>query len=166
MEEVIWKQIPEFPAYAVNNHGQVLKIETDRLMRISYTLQGNAKISLMGLEGRRTLSVALLVARAFVVPPNPLSVSVVVLNGNQADLRAINLVWRTRSFVWSYTRQLVESQPIYFHNIRVLDVSTGIEYRNIIEAGQVLGLLYQDIWRSTYTGYATHPGNSIFEIVK
>lgn len=166
MEEVIWQKIPEFPAYAVNNHGQVLNIETNRLMRISYTLQGNAKVSLMGLEGRRTLSVAYLVARAFVAPPNPLSASVVVLNGNQADLRAVNLVWRPISFAWKYTRQLKEFQPLFFHTLPVRDVSTGLEYNNILEAGDALGLLYQDIWRSTYTGGTTYPGNSIFEIIK
>jgi hypothetical protein len=166
VEELIWKQIPDFPSYAVNNYGQVLKIDTDRLMRISYTLQGAAKVSLMGLEGRRTLSVALLVAGAFVEPPNPLSDSVVVLNGNQADLRAVNLAWRSRSFVWRYTRQMRDPLPIHYINLAVRDVTTGVVYRNIIEAGQALGLLYQDIWRSTYTGYTTYPGDSVFEVVR
>lgn len=166
MEEVYWQLIPGFPAYAVSNQGQVLNIETDRLMRISYTLQGNAKVSLVGLEGRRTLSVAYLVARAYVAPPNPLSGSVVVLNGNQADLRAVNLVWRPISFAWKYTRQMKEGQPLYFQTLPVVDISTGLQYRSIVEAGEQLGLLYQDIWRSTYTGDTTYPGNSIFRVIK
>ena len=165
MQDVIWQQIPDFPSYAVNNHGQVLNIDTDRLMRISYTLQGNAKVSLVGLEGRRTLSVAFLVAKAFVAPPNPLSTSVVVLNGNQADLRAVNLVWRPISFAWKYTRQMKENQPIHFFSLQVHDVTNDVVYTNIIQAGQLLGLLYQDIWRSTYTGNTTYPGNSVFRVI-
>lgn len=165
MQEVTWKVIPGFPAYVVNNMGQVLNIETDRLMQLSFTLQGHAKVSLVGLEGRQTLSVARMVAEGFVLRPNPLSDAVIVLNGNQADLRAENLAWRPMSFAWKYTRQLKEQQPIYYFNLSVQDIVEGWHYRNIIEAGQKLGLLYNDIWRSTYTGDTVYPGNSIFRVV-
>lgn len=164
MEQVVWGRIQGFPAYAVNNIGQVLNMQTDRLMRVSFTLQGNAKVSLVGLEGRQTLSVAYLVATAHVERPNPLCDRVIVLNGNQADLRAENLAWRPASFAWKYTRQQRAQNPIYFHNLCVEDITTGVRYRNVIEAGLSLGLLYQDIWRSTYTGDTTYPGNSIFRV--
>jgi hypothetical protein len=165
VEEVRWSVIPGFPTYVVNNMGQILNIETDRLMMISYTQQGNAKISLVGPEGRQTLSVARMVAESFVLRPNPLSDSVIVLNGNQADLRAANLAWRPGWFAWKYTRQLKEQQPIYFHNLTIHDIVEGWYYKNVIDAGQRLGLLYADIWRSTYTGDSVYPGNSIFRVV-
>lgn len=166
MEEVIWRIIPEFPNYAVNDHGQVIQIHTNRMMQVSYTRQGGAKVSLTGLEGRRTLSVARLVAKAFVEPPNPLSTAVIVLDGNQHDLRATNIAWRPPSFAWKYIRQLREHTPIIYLNLRVRDVTTNREYMNIVDAAQTHGLLYSDIWRSTYTGYTVYPGNSVFEVVR
>jgi hypothetical protein len=166
VQNVVWAPISGFPAYLVSNFGQILNQETDRLLRISYTNHGHAKCSLVGLEGRQTLSVAYLVAMAHLERTDPLATHVVVLNGNQADLRAENLVWRTASFAWKYTRQQRTTHPIYVYNLAVVDISTGRRFNTILEAAESLGLLYGDIWRSTYTGREVYPTGSIFKVVE
>lgn len=169
MQNVRWGRIDGFPYYAVGDNGQILNMTTDRLMRISYTQQGNAKVSLVSSEGprsRHTLSVALLVARAHVEPPNPLSTHVIVLNGNQADLRAENLAWRPPAFAWKYTRQMKEGQPPYYFSLPVEDITTGVVYENVVSAGSQLGLLFNDIWKSTYTGRTVYPTQSIFRVLQ
>lgn len=171
MEHVRWGKIEGFPTYAVSDHGHILNMKTDHLVRISYTMQGNAKVSLDAPRAvdaprsRSTLSVARLVALAFVEPPNPFCTHVIVLNGNMADLRAENLAWRPSSFAWRYTRQMREGQPGYFYSLQLMDITTDLMYQNVVSAGQELGLLFADIWRSTYTGESVYPTQSIFRVV-
>ena len=159
-----WTWIREFPDYEVSSFGNIRRTGTYRTMRISYTRQGNAKINLSNHDGRFTRSVALLVAQAFVECPDYLSDTPVLLNGDLSDLRASNIVWRPRWFGWKYTRQLKEEVPQHYTSLRVLNLNTGIEYENIVAAGMTEGLLFLDIWRSTYTSRGVYPHQHRFEI--
>lgn len=162
MDQSEYGHIHGFPNYAVSRAGHVLNMTTNRMMRISYTQFGHAKVSLVTETGRHTLSVAKLVATAFVEPPNPLCIDIIVLNGNFADLRAENLMWRPPAFAWLYTRQLKDEPPIHYHNLPVFDTVNGLRYENVITAGMSLGVLFDDIWRSTYQGSQVYPTNSAF----
>ncbi len=163
-----WKDIPEFANYQISNLGRVYSVNRDIIMQPSMSTFGHLKITLKSDWGtaRLTRGLAQLVAEAFVEPPSPLCDAVAVLDGDFTNVAAYNLMWRPQWFVWKYTRQLKITHPVYYRNLPVADVDTGFIYNSIIEAGMAEGLLFNDIWRSTYTGAAIFPNSSIWEIVK
>lgn len=167
LQEMEWRTIPEFPNYEVNADGQIYNSRTQTLMKLSYTNHGHVKVTLLGLDGRRyTRSVALLVACAFVDPPNEYCDTVVLLDGDLHNVCANNLVWRPRWFSWKYVRQLKLEQPIHFRNLRVANITDNIEYQCIVDAGVREGLLFADIWKSTYEGSQVFPYGAQFEITE
>lgn len=166
MEEE-WRDIPQFSNYQVSNLGRIYNLYRDQFMRTSFTTFGHMKITLRANYSslRYTRSVAQLVAEAFVEPPNALCDAVVVLDGDYANVSAENLVWRPSWYSWKYTRQLKRQQPIYYRNLPVVNTRTGNEYDSIVEAGMHEGLLFDDIWRSTYTAAPIFPYGDTFKIL-
>lgn len=162
-----WKPIPNFSNYLVNVDGEIFSTLQNRFMKSSTTLMGHRKITLVAdWDGERyTRSVAQIVAEAFVDPPNFLCDQVILLDGDFMNLKADNLAWRPRWFAWKYARQLKIQQPVHYHNLRVINLTTGRQYASIVEAGITEGLLFHDIWRSTYTGTAIFPNKAIFEVL-
>lgn len=147
----IWTQIPEFPIYSVSNQGRIRNDTTKRIMSPTpSTMAGHMKISLLDdhSDMRRTVSVAMLVAKAYVPVPDQFSNGVIVLNGKLWDLRADNLKWRPRWYAWKYRRQLLTPQPLAYQNLRVRNISNGQRYLSIIRCGMTEGVLFDDIWRS------------------
>jgi hypothetical protein len=138
------------------------------MLSISYTKTGHAKISIFcDYDGERyTRGVAKMVAEAFVKPPTPLCTQVVMLDGNLDNLVAENLIWRPVWFAWKYTRQLKVPQPSRYENLMVKEIYSGNLYHSIIDAGMTEGLLFDDIWRSTYSGARIYPHGMTFEVVK
>lgn len=162
-----WRTILEFPKYEISNKGNVYNTKTRQMMRTSITNYGHTKITLTDYDGQRyTRSVAYLVAQAFIDPPTSMASYLIVLDGNFQNVDASNLAWRPRGFAWEYTHQLKYPQPNHYYNLPVRNVVTGFEYDSITEAGVTEGLLFNDIWRSTYTGNELYPHGSIFEIIK
>lgn len=168
MTEEVWKPISEFPNYEISNFGLIYNKRRGTIMRASRTNYGHTKITLLSdWDGERyTRSVAQLVAEAFVEPPTPLCSQVVVLDGNLENVAAENLVWRPPGFAWRYSHQLRTPQPNHYKNLPVINLVTGAIYESIIEAGMSEGLLFDDIWKSTYNGMATFPDRGIFEVLK
>lgn len=165
--DTVWATIPEFPDYEIDASGQIYNSRTRQVMRTSLTNHGHTKITLMAPDrSRHTRSVAVLVADAFVQPPNEFCDRVVVLDGNFANVAAHNLVWRPQWFAWKYTRQLKSDQPLHYQNLRVANVNDNVEYISIIQAGMAEGLLFDDVWRSTYSGAPIFPYGAIFEITE
>lgn len=162
-----WKEIRGYSDYSVSNLGRIFNHRTDRVMRTSRTNHGHVKITLVMDNTRRrfTMSVATLVANAFVEAPNLLCDHVVILDGDLGNVEASNLVWRPRWFAWKYAHQLKVQQPVYYHNLPVYNPVRRIEYPSIVSAGMHEGLLFADIWRSTYSGARLFPTDSVFEIV-
>lgn len=167
MMEEQWAVISEFPNYEVSNFGEIYNIRTRQIMRTSLTIFGHVKITLKGRDGERyTRSVAQLVADAFVERPNMLCDKPIILDGNFRNVRADNLAWRPRWYAWKYTRQLKKPQPAHYQNLVVVDKRTGMGYRSILEAGIAEGLLFDDIYDSTWKGMPIFPYGSIFEVLK
>lgn len=164
--EEIWRTIEEFPNYEISTFGRIYNNRQDCYMQTSKTLFGHVKITLMDENHvRHTRSVARILAEAFILPSNARCTQVVVLDGNLGNIWLENLVWRPPWYAWKYSRQLKVEQPTYFKNLFVNNITKEIFYHSIIEAGMAEGLLFSDIWRSTYTGERVFPDDSIFEIV-
>ena len=162
----IWAEIEEFPNYEISNWGLIYNKRRKSVMQSSLTTHGHVKISLVNWTGRYTRSVALLVAEAFVPSPDSLCDTVVILDGVLTNVMAENLVWRPQWYAWKYVRQFKVIQPIHYHNLQVDNVQTGASYPSIIDAARKEGLLFDDIWRSTYTGLRTYPNNYTFIITE
>ena len=165
-ETEIWVLLEEFPYYKVSNLGRIARTDVDKEMQVSYTQHGHAKITLMDCsEERRTRSVALMVARAFVVPEYPNCDKVIVKNMDYSDVRASNLAWRPDGFAWEYAHQFKVPAPLHYQNLAVADLVHEKQYPNIIEAAADQGLLFKDIWHSTYSGDTCFPTRSIFVVI-
>lgn len=162
-----WRNIPDFSNYDVSNFGRIYNSKRDVIMQTSRTSFGHIKITMSAdWDGKRyTRSVAQLVAQAFVAAPNYLCDHVVQLDGNLSNVMFDNLAWRPRGFAWKYTHQLKCNQPIYYKNLPVMNMITEAEYDCIIDAGMSEGLLFDDIWRSTYTGAEIFPDDAVFEVI-
>lgn len=161
-----WVVIEDFPNYAVSDQGDIYNMKIDQVMSISYTNYGHTKITLTDLHGDRfTRSVAQLVAEAFVEAPNSLCNAIILLDGDLTHVAAENIAWRPQWFAWKYTRQLKEEQPVHYKNLYVRNAVTNEMHTSIVDAGVAEGLLFADIWESTYTGKACFPTGSVFEIL-
>lgn len=166
MSKELWRNIIEFPIYDISNLGRVYNNKNGIIMRTSHTVFGHTKITLTAFDkSRHTRSVAQLVAEAFVEPPDVLCDHVMVLNGDLYNVAAYNLTWRPRWFAWKYTRQLKKQQPMHYQNLPIINVTEGIKYNSVVEAGMTEGLLFDDIWRSTYTGAQIYPYSNVFEVI-
>lgn len=164
----VWAPVEGHPDYVVSNLGHIAKMgREDRPMRISRTLAGHGKIGLLDEWGeRRTRSAAVLVATAFVQPEYENCDHVIIKNMDYDDLRAENLAWRPDGFAWEYANQFKRQPPLHYVNLKVVDIVHGVEYPSIIEAAGHQGLLFKNIWRSTFTGDETFPTRSIFVVVE
>lgn len=168
MSEEVWATIPEFPDYQISNLGNVFNIRQNMLMRTSFNNYGHLKISLKSPHSneRFTRQISVLVAEAFVEPPNSRCDCVIILDGNYFNVAASNLAWRPKWYAWKYTHQLKVKQPIYYRNLVVHNITMHYYYNSIVEAGMIEGLLFSDIWRSTYTGLKLFPYGHVFEIIE
>lgn len=168
MAEPSWSIIEEFPNYLVNDRGEIFNRTLDRYMRIYPNTFGHMRITLTDEETgeRYDRGVAKLVAEAFVEPPNHLCDRVMILDGRKDNLVAENLVWRPRWFVQKYVRQfvLLDSQPLHYRNLRIKNCETGKRYKSVIECAITEGLLFDDIWRSTWSHAEIFPHADTFEV--
>jgi hypothetical protein len=106
-----WRDIRGFPGWAINPEGVVFSDATSRKMAIGKNQQGIATVRLMRDGKQHGRSVALLVAKAYLDPPrNEYYNSVIHLNGDKDDCRAVNLMWRPRWYALKYHR-MFEDEP-------------------------------------------------------
>lgn len=101
-----WLKIPHFPKYDVSSLGRVRNNETGRDMRLTINQRGIVYVGLMrdGVQYKR--SVALLVAHAFKhIPQHESFDALIHLDGNKANCKADNLMYRPFHFSINYHRQ-------------------------------------------------------------
>lgn len=160
-----WARIEEFPSYNISDQGRVLRWTTGNFVRESYTRDGHVKIGLVqdGVQYQRSL--APLVAVAFVEGRTPLFNTPIHLDGNQANNRSENLVWRPRWFAWKYARQFYE---IDISDVRhpVIEVNSQVVYPNMVDAAIINGLLFKDVLLSIMKQLPTFPTWQIFAFVE
>lgn len=165
-DDQIWAPIPEFPDYQVSNYGLVWNSRQRRTMQLSRTNHGHVKVSLVNREGRFTRSVALLVAQAFVPAPDRRCDTPILLDCDLTNVAADNIAWRPDWFAWKYTRQFKIPQPLWAYNLQVDNAVTGARYPSIAECCKAEGLLFDDVWRSTYKEIPVYPSQCTYVITE
>jgi hypothetical protein len=108
MEE--WREIRFYPGYSVSTHGRVRNDDTGRMMTLMVNQRGIVNVGLTRSRQQQRLSVAVLVADAFV--PRPIRESFnspINLNGDRFDNRVENLLWRPKWFAIKYFQQFKSS---------------------------------------------------------
>lgn len=156
-----WEVIEDFPLYLVSSYGQVLNRETGRLLKQSANNRGILKVGMYKNGEQYTRSVKVLVADTYLEGKNELFDTPINLDGNQANNRLDNLMWRPRHFAWRYGHQFVEQSS---NDLRgpIVDLKTGVWYHNMLEAAIMNGLLVYDIWKSIQVKRPTFPTNQMF----
>lgn len=102
----IWEPIEENEEFIVSNLGRIEDLERSRYIPTRRNREGFIMVTLRTIEhGQMTRSVASLVAHAFVERPLPDFNTVIHLNGDREDCRAMNLMWRSRPFAQRYHQQ-------------------------------------------------------------
>ena len=154
--------IEGFSDYYITSEGEVVNEKTNRIMTLSPTLAGEPTVGLMhnGVQHRR--SVKVLVARAFVEGETEIFDTPIQLDGNRNNLHAENIVWRPRWFAWQYSAQFNQPQPDWYYAGPVLDMTYGLRYHTVLEAGITNGLLCRDILFSCNNQTPVFPTGQIF----
>ena len=162
----LFETIPDYPAYAVSTHGIVINQETGKELSANLNPQGDLKVGLYRDGSRATVAIRVLVAEAFVEPPNIDCDTVIVLNGDKEDIRASNLAWRPRSFAWKYAHQFQAPPETLSQNLTrvpVMDVDSGRVYQNVYTAAMEEGLLMNHVLSSCFYGTPVYPTDQVFE---
>lgn len=141
-----WKRIPEFPNYSVSDEGLVRNDDTNRIMAIRRNPHGVYYVGLTRGKKQHSLSLARLVAEAFVSRPeqdrnfnfnNPIH-----LNGLLDDNHAHNLMWRpywfAREFQKQFRRAPLATEP-------VVEINTKERYEYPLIASMAFGLLEKEV---------------------
>ena len=161
-----WSEIETFPGYSVSDQGRVRNDETDRLLVLLRNNRNIINVGLFrdGVQHRR--SVTVLVARAFLPPPELPYHQVtfdtpINLDGVRANNYVANLAWRPRWFAMKYHRQFGLHLPFEVMG-PILHVGSKQVFNNPLSAAINFGLIASDILRSTRTGEEVWPGRHIF----
>ena len=165
----VWKKIKDFPDYDVSNFGNIANNKTDVILEKSLTKQGGVKVGLVKNGKQYTRSVKVLVANTFVKGKTDLFNTPILLNGDQLDCCADNIMWRPRWHAWHYSYQFNNIKD--FYRIGPLlemndDCIIICAYRDTIEAGIVNGILFSDIWKSVYSRKKVFPTGQIFTMMQ
>lgn len=159
----LWRGIYEFPGYIVSDRGDIRKEGNGHVVRLSSTKKGLTKVGLTKGGQQHTRSVALLVAEAYVPGRTDIFDTPIHLDGDRANCRAHNLIWRPRWFAVKYHRQFDFSE---FHNpaVRIRDLDTGALFCGFAELCSRFGLLYRDVINASNKEVEIFPTRQRFKI--
>lgn len=160
-----WREIREFPQFAISSHGNVLNQRTGRERKVMRNAQGVAMVTLAASGRILTRGVALLVAGAFIPNEEELVFRTPInLDGNRMNCRADNLMWRPRWFAVKFHRQFFVPD---FHQVNphLQIVQTGETFIGVKEPVSKYGLYYIDIFKSADHEIPIFPTRQVFRFV-
>lgn len=160
----VWEICEEHPEFAVSDHGRVEDIEKSRLVPTRINQRGLPMVTLRAGTGRQvTRSVAILVAKVFVyVLEYDWFDSVINLNGDREDCRALNLMWRSRSFALRY-HDMFKHAP---YRVAVTIPELGEHYGSLREACTKYGLIEKQTYMNIMHGEPCFPYPWIMEKIE
>ena len=133
-----WEVVQEFPMYVINPEGVVKNRYHDTYVKPRQNKQNFVMINLTDMNNvRRTRSVALMVAKAYL--PKPLNAtynSIIHLDNDRGNCSATNLMWRPRWYALLY-RRMFNEEPV---NTSVIVEETGEIFGTLREACEKYGL--------------------------
>lgn len=160
-----WHPVPGFPGYSVNPLGQVMRDSTGRLLVPRYNQYGVPYVGLMRSWQQCIRSLPRLVARAFLQPPSDIFDTPIQIDGDPANCRIDNLMWRPRWYAILYKRQFEEryDRPL---NSPIHAVNEGEHFSNSLEAACRYGLLEREVVLSILNRTPAWPTYQYFELVE
>lgn len=167
IEKEIWIQLKDFPDYDVSNLGNIANNKTDVILEKSTTKQGAVKVGLVRNGKQYTRSVKVLVANTWVSGRTNIFNTPILLNSDQTDCRASNIMWRPRWHAWHYAYQFNNVKDFYKVGPVLEMDENGIiifAYKDVIEAGITNGILFSDIWKSIHMKRKVFPTGQIFTL--
>ena len=166
-EKEVWKIIKDFPNYDVSNFGNIANKHSDNILEQSTTKQGALKIGLVKNGKQLTRSVKVIVAETFVQGKNEIFNTPILLDGNQLNCYASNILWRPRWYAWNYSFQFNDVPDFYFDG-PVLELNCDgiilLAYNNVYEAAVKNGLLFHEVWKSIHTKKEVFPTKQFFTL--
>lgn len=161
-----WSKIRDdrdWTRYSVSSYGRVRNDETGRIMSITQTESGTAKIGLRTTHfSTITLSVPHLVADHFLpAPPFHTFDTPINLDGDRMNNHVDNLAWRPLWFARKYHKQFQTGVMLRTHYHPIMNLDTNEVYSNPQEAVIANGVLYNELTIKAYNsrqnpGYADH----------
>lgn len=145
-----WHDLDEFPGYAVSNFGNILNTSRDFLLTPSRNREGILRVNLHKDGHQTSRSIAVLVAKAFVIQEVDWFNAPIHRNGDRMDCHADNLLWRPRWHAVHFHRQF--HMPSFHRRIRLENLKTGERYRLLADPCVQYGLRYVDVIMS-YTNH-------------
>lgn len=166
----IWKDLQEYPGYAVSDCGGIMNTTTGLHKKPSVNQQGIAMINMSVNSKQNVRSVAVLVAREFLQDTNIPSHfdTPIHLDGDRMNCRADNLLWRPRWFAVRYHQQFNPWQRANRFGFRkpVLINETEETFPNSWAAAIHYGLLDQEIFLATMNRTYVFPYNFTFTVLE
>jgi hypothetical protein len=160
-----WEDIPEFPYYAVSDHGRVMNKYTEHIKSVSINQQGIASVLLVNGRQQFRRSVTVLVAEAFLpLPPRRAFNTPINLNGDRLDNHVDNLAWRPRWFAAKYHAQYRQPIPFGFSG-QVELIETEEIFESVRDAAKTYGLLEKEIIMSVHNHVPVFPTWHNFQLV-
>lgn len=141
-----WKKVELFDRYSVSELGQIRNDDTGRILQIQRNQHGVCYVGLMRGTEQLRRSLALLVAHAFVAAPMTLQrnsfTKPIHLDGNQANNKAYNLMWRPHWFAMKYSAQFKVGPTV---SSPVIDIGSDERYSCPWIAALSFGLLEREV---------------------
>ena len=137
-DDEILKDIPGFSSYQISNYGYIINRSTFKILKSIIDSYGFERVTVKGDDGKsHPIKIHRALAVAFIPNPNNYK-DVIHIDGNKLNNSLDNLTWGIAKYFGRSSR-------------KVKDVTTGICYVSISEAGRNLGVSFHDIIKSINT---------------
>lgn len=164
-----WRELRDFPNYAVSDLGRVMNTFTDLVKHPSKNQQGILMVNFSIKNQQHVRSVAVLVASTFLdnIPRPDHFDTPIHLDGNKENCRADNLAWRPRWFAVKYHKQFNPWERTHRYGFRqpVRNVETEEVFPTSWEAATYYGILDFEILLAVQNHTVVFPINQRFEVV-
>ena len=163
-----YRQVWGYPGYGVSADGEVINLETNRVLEHHRTRTGHIFVSLRYAPGkRRARSLGRIVAECYIDPPKDIRDNTIIhLDYDIENNRADNLLWRNRWFAAQYHKQY---RSMFYPLIRepFVLLETGEIFQNSHDFCTTKGALDLDVAASLLTKtQLLYPRCSLLELKK